>query len=148
MKLFKANSRELFDENGKLLGEWMFGSLFGKRQHLKLNGKIYNIQIKGLFVGETLYHDEGGKLLLKIDSVHQRVFFYGEKCTEIYHYKSRGFFRHSISLYKFENDDLVMKFRSKQGFFKNGYEVEVENNCKNSLLILAFVFYNIRAYEN
>ncbi|MDF2552270.1 MAG: hypothetical protein K0R77_1545 [Chryseobacterium sp.] len=86
--------------------------------------------------------------MLKIDSVHQRIFYYGEKYTEIYYFKSRSWYESSISLHQFESDQLLVKFRRRYSFLKPIYEVQVKENFHNKLVILAFVFYYIKRYED
>lgn len=148
MKMFRANLYEVFDEDGNLVGEQILGSTFGKKEHLKVNGEIYYHKEKGFFRHEVHYYNQHGKLMLKIDAVHQRIFYYGEKYTEIYYIKSKSWYDSSTSLYQFENDKLLVKFRRRYNFLKSVYEVQVEENFYNKLPILAFVFYYIKDYED
>ncbi|MBD8082036.1 hypothetical protein [Chryseobacterium caseinilyticum] len=148
MKMFKADLYKVFDENGNLVGEQILGSTFGKKAHLKVDGEIYYHKEIGFFGGETHYNNKAGRLILKMDSVHQRIFYDGEKYTEIYYFKSKSWYNSSISLYQFENDQLLVKFRRRYHFLKPIYEVQVEENFHNKLVILAFVFYYIKGYED
>ncbi|MDF2930957.1 MAG: hypothetical protein K0R36_288 [Chryseobacterium sp.] len=148
MKMFKADLYEVLDENGNLVGEQILGSLLGRKEHLKVDGEIYYYKKIDFFSQETYYNNKAGRLMLKIDSVHQRIFYYGEKYTEIYYFKSRSWYESSISLYQFESDQLLVKFRRRYSFLKPIYEVQVKENFHNKLVILAFVFYYIKRYED
>jgi hypothetical protein len=149
MKMFKANLYQIHDDQGCLVGEQVFSSFIkGMQEHLKLDGKVYYHKEIGFYGRETHYYNEDGILMLKIDSVHQRIFYYGEKYTEIYYYKSKSWYKSLISLYQFENDKLLVKFRRRYSFRKPIYEAQVEENFNNKLLISAFIFYYIKGYED
>lgn len=140
------NSWKLFDENNNLIGERMFVGFLGTHTQLKLNGRIYKIRNFGFFMNEIHYEDEIGKLLVKIDFVHQRVFYYSETVTDIYYFKSK-FWSKKMSLHKFENDDLVMNFNFKRSFSKYTFEIQTNQNFENSLLTMAFLDLNLRNFE-
>lgn len=150
MKLLTAkrvkSSWQLWDEHKNLIGERMYVSFWGNRTQLKLNGENYSIKNIGVFSGEIQYYNESERLMIKIDYVHGRVFYYGQTATEIYFVKSKTWSKNKV-LCKLENDEVVMKFNYRWSFFKQTYEIEIENDCSNHLLILAFMDYNIRNFE-
>lgn len=149
MKMFKTNLHEIYDEKGNLVGEQVLSSFIkGTLEHLKVNNENFYLKEIGFFRQEVHYYNHDGKLMLKIDAVHQRIFYYGEKYTEIYYYKSTSWYQSSISLYRFEDDQLLVKFRRRYNFSKAFYEAEVVEDFQNKLGISAFIFYHIKGYED
>jgi len=151
MKLLTAkkikNSWKLFDENHNLIGKRKFIGFLGNRKQLEVNGNIYRIKDRGFFSNEIHYESESGRLLIRIDYVHQRVFCYGESVTEIYYFKSKLWSK-KMSLHKLENDHLVMNFNFKRSFSKYTFEIETDENFDNSLLIMVFFDLNMRNFED
>lgn len=151
MKLLTAkeikNSWKLFDENDNLIGERMFTGFLGNRTQLRVNGIIYKIKDIGFFSSEIHYEDESGRLWIKIDLIHERVFYYSESVTEIYYFKSK-FWSKKTSLHKFQNDNLVMNFNFKRSFTKYTFEILTHDSFHNNLLTMAFLDFNLRNFED
>ncbi|KNB60715.1 hypothetical protein [Chryseobacterium sp. Hurlbut01] len=150
MKLLTAkrvkSSWQLWDEHKNLVGERVFVSFLWSHKQLKIKGENYNIKNVGVFAGEIHYYNENERLMIKIDHVHERLFYYGQTVTEIYCLKSKTWSKNTM-LCKLENDEVVMKFNYRWSFFKQTYEIEIENDCNDNLLILAFMDYNVRNFE-
>lgn len=151
MKLLTVNqvksSWQLWDDHENLVGERVFVSFLWSHKQLKIKGENYSIKNVGVFAGEIHYYNENERLMIKIDYVHQRIFYYGHSVTEIYCLKSKSWSKNTL-LCKLENDDVIMRFNYRWSFFKQTYEIEIENDCKNNLLILAFMDYNLRNFED
>jgi hypothetical protein len=143
------SSWQLWDDHENLVGERVFVSFLWSHKQLKIKGENYSIKNVGVFAGELHYYNESEKLMIKIDYVHQRLFYYGHSVTEIYCLKSKSWSKNTV-LCKLENDDVIMRFnyRCRWSFFKQTYEIEIENDCNNNLLILAFMDYNVRNFED
>jgi len=138
---------QLWDEHKNLVGERVFVSFLWSHKQLKIKGENYSIKNVGVFAGELHYYNESERLMIKIDYVHQRLFYYGHSVTEIYCLKSKSWSKNTL-LCKLENDDVIMRFNYRWSFFKQTYEIEIENDCNNNLLILAFMDYNLRNFED
>lgn len=151
MKLLTAkrvkSSWQLWDEHKNLVGERVFVSFLWSHKQLKIKGENYNIKNVGAFAGKIHYYNESERLMIKIDYVHQRIFYYGHSVTEIYCLKSKSWSKNTL-LCKLENDEVIMRFNYRWSFFKQTYEIEIENDCNNNLLILAFMDYNLRNFED
>ena len=151
MKLLTAkhvkSSWQLWDEHKNLVGERVFVSFLWSHKQLKIKGENYSIKNIGVFGGEIHYYNENERLMIKIDYVHQRIFYYGHSVTEIYCLKSKSWSKNTL-LCKLENDEVIMRFNYRWSFFKQTYEIEIENDCNNNLLILAFMDYNLRNFED
>lgn len=141
------SSWQLWDEHKNLVGERVFVSFLWSHKQLKIKGENYSIKNVGVFAGEIHYYNESERLMIKIDCVHQRIFYYGHSVTEIYCLKSKSWSKNTL-LCKLENDEVIMRFNYRWSFFKQTYEIEIENDFNNNLLILAFMDYNLRNFED
>jgi hypothetical protein len=72
-----------------------------------------------------------------IDRVNQRIFHYQDQYTEIYFYRSKGFINITVSLYRFQDDALMMTFTFQKLIFKNKEDRNADD-FNNPLLLTIF----------
>ena len=116
MKLYKANSTELFDENKNLVGKMFANFISGMNVRLEIGNRIYKLRYSGFLYSVHKFYDEKDNVVLMIDSMKKRILYYDNPYTEIYHFKHGGWFSAKTSLYKFENDELLIQFKQKKIF--------------------------------
>lgn len=152
MKLFTIkqilSSCQLLDEAGNIVGERLTDFVFSTNERLKIKDQIYRIKYSGLFWEKTEYFDEKGNVVVMIDRVNQRIFHYQDRYTEIYFYRSKGFINITVSLYRFQDDALMMTFSFKNSFFKQKPKIETADDFNNPLLLTVFFHHNLRESED
>ena len=126
---------QLLDENGKLVGEILLSMIGSFNDRIKIDNEIFKIKYNSLFSRDYKIFDRNEKLILKSDVSKSRLIYFGND-IEIFTYKSKGWFNSKLNLYKSNN--LVISLWTK-GYFKYRYKMEIENDFKNSLIILAFL---------
>lgn len=102
------------------------------------------------FLGHFLkFIDESEKLIVMIDCSKSRMFYYGDPYTEIYDFKTKGWWHSSTNLVDQRDGTLLIRLRHRNLFFTSEYDIAItENNFNNAMIILAFLYYNIEAMEN
>ncbi|PVV54200.1 hypothetical protein [Chryseobacterium sp. HMWF035] len=152
MKLFTIkqilSSCQLLDEAGNIVAERLANFVFSTNERLKIKDQIYRIKYSGLFWDETKYFDEKGNVVVMIDRVNQRIFHYQNQYTEIYFYRSKGFNNRTVTLYRFQDDALMMTFTFKNSIFKKQGNIETNDDFNNPLLLTMFFHHNLRESED
>lgn len=122
---------QLLGENGNVMGELSVG--FKKR--IKINGKIFKIKYNNLLSRNYKIFNENEKLVLKSDVSKNRLIYFGDE-TEIFIFKSVGWFNNRLDLYR--KSKLIISIKPK-GFFITKYKIAIDENFYNHLVVLAFV---------
>ncbi|MFY7814750.1 MAG: hypothetical protein ACOVRK_06090 [Chryseobacterium taeanense] len=153
MKIFKIKktktSYKLFDDHEILVGEILFDYFLGRNRRVKINNKLYKVKYSGLLGHFLKFIDESGKLTVMIDSSKSRMFYYGDPYTEIYDFKTKGWWHSSTNLVDQRDDRLLIRLRHRNLFFTSEYDIAItENSFNNTIVVLAFLYYNIEAIEN
>jgi len=126
---------QLLDENGRLVGEIFSNAIAGVNEKIKIGDEIFKINRTGFLWQDFKIFDRNKKLILKSDVSKNRLIYFGND-IEIFTYKSKGWFNSKLNLYKTSN--LLVSIWTK-GFLKHQYKMEIENDFKNSLIMLAFL---------
>lgn len=152
MKLFTVkkikNSHQLFDEKNILIGEKIAGFWSGINEKLKIVNQYLTIKYSGFLFYDIKFFDTDEKLVIKIESSKSRLFYYGPNSTEVYQFRSYGFFRSFFTLHRFEDDKEVIRFKKEKPFLKNIYQMDIDDDFNNYLIILAFMHHNIQNIES
>ncbi|MBP6577918.1 MAG: hypothetical protein KA796_12935 [Chryseobacterium sp.] len=135
---------QVFDENEKKLGEILHNLINGYKEKIKINNEIFRIENTGFLWSEIKIYDNYEKLIIKSDSSKSRLVYFGDE-TEIYTYKSNGWMSSKVDLYK--KNQILISIKTK-GIFKYKYEIKVNSDFKNDLLILTFLNLAIRFSGN
>lgn len=146
MRLFQIeksnNSFQLLDNKKELVGELLSGFLSGLNSRIKIGNEFYKIKAAGFLWMAIDVFDESGRLILKIDSAKNRIFYYGDS-TEIYTYKYKGWLHKKLFLYD-NNDQLVLAIDYRQALFKLNYKLEIDDNFNNGLITLSLLYFYLR----
>ncbi|WP_263603676.1 hypothetical protein [Chryseobacterium sp. PET-29] len=153
MKIYTINrtktSYQLFDDHQVLVGEVLFDYLIRKNIRVKINHQLYQVKYSGLFGNPVKFLDDSGKVRVMIDHSKNRMFYYGDSHTEIYDFKTEGWWHTSTHLLNQRDDRLLMSVKFKNLFFTRKYHMEIADpDFKHALVMLAFLCYNIEVIEN
>lgn len=127
---------QLLDENEKLVGEILLNAIANFSVKIKIDNEIFRIKYNSLFSRDYKIFDPNENLVFKSDIAKNRFIYFGN-AIEIFIYKNNGWFNNRLNLYK--TNELIISVKSN-GFFKNKYKIEVNNNFDNRLVTLAFLY--------
>lgn len=139
MKKYKIKeslfSRQLLDENEKIIGETLLNLISGFKEKIKIDNEVFKITHTGFLWNDIKVFDRNKKLVLKSDISKDRLIYFGNE-VEIFTYKGNGWFNNKLDL--FRKNELIVSIKSKE-FFKTKYMIEVENDFENYVVILTFL---------